>query len=307
MVSQLNPQVSTVKLWCTAVLKLHTSSRSIVQALSCFLRALTNKTPPIHIHRPTVSITPTFNYIASIDLSSCSLPQLQTKTAFLLGMAAFLRPSDLARIFLLSATVPEVTQNLFYNIFAIFAGQGKHASDSIKKSFKAFCESTSLTQSDLDKYASRGYITIVSSMAKQYETLVRNYVCSTYEDRTLRHILNVLSEKTSPYFCGDSLTVKQRKSLAKHIFRQKINPKSAWPFAIDRIERYETIVNGFLTFWSTYDAYNDADIPSEANLYAKPQCYMKWLHFIQKEMEQKKFIQEMKLQDKASSSYVHQK
>ncbi|CEI92614.1 hypothetical protein RMCBS344292_06868 [Rhizopus microsporus] len=144
-------------------------------------------------------------------------------------------------------------------------------------------------------------------MAKQYETLVRNYICSTYEDRTLRHILNVLSEKTSPYFCGDSLTVKQRKSLAKHMFQQKINPKSAWPSTVDRIERYETIVNNFLSFWSTYDASNDADVPSEANMYAKPQCYMKWLHFIQKEMEQKKFIQEMEPQDKASSSYVHRK
>ncbi|CEG72553.1 hypothetical protein RMATCC62417_08096 [Rhizopus microsporus] len=176
-----------------------------------------------------------------------------------------------------------------------------------KKSFKVFCESTSLTQSDLDKYASKGYMTIVSPMAKQYEILVRNYICSTYEDRTLRHIPNVLSEKISPYFCGDSLTVKQRKSLAKHIFQQKTNPKSAWPSTVDRTERYETIVNNFLTFWSTYDASNDADVSSEANLYAKLQCYMKWLHFIQKEMKQKKFIQEMKPQDKASSSYVHRK
>ena len=99
-------------------------------------------------------------------------------------------------------------------------------------------------------YASKGHMTIVSSMAKQYETLIRSYVCSTYEDRIIRHILNVLSEKISPYFCGDSLTVKQRKSLAKHIFQQKINPKSAWPSNIDRIERHETIVNSFLTFWS---------------------------------------------------------
>ncbi|CEI99644.1 hypothetical protein RMCBS344292_13727 [Rhizopus microsporus] len=134
--------------------------------------------------------------------------------------------------------LPVVTQNLFYNVFFIFAGQGKHASDGIKKSFKTFYESISFTQSDLDKYASKEYMTIVSSMAKQYETLVRNYICSTYEDRTLRHILNVLSEKISPYFCGDSLTVKQRKSLAKHIFQQKINPKSAWPSTVDRTERY---------------------------------------------------------------------
>ncbi|CEG72232.1 hypothetical protein RMATCC62417_07823 [Rhizopus microsporus] len=144
--------------------------------------------------------------------------------------------------------LPVVTQSLFYNLFSIFTGQGKHASDSIKKSFKTFCESTSLAQSDLNKYASKGYMTIVSSMAKQYETLVRNYVCSTYEDKTLRHILNVLSKKTSPYFCGDNLTVKQRRSLAKHIFQRKINPKSAWPSTIDRTERHETIVNNFLTF-----------------------------------------------------------
>ncbi|CEJ00198.1 hypothetical protein G6F70_001241 [Rhizopus microsporus] len=122
--------------------------------------------------------------------------------------------------------LPVVTQNLFYNIFSIFTGQGKYVSDSIKNSFKTFYESTSLTQFDLDKYASKGYMTIVSSMAKQYETLIRSYVCSIYEDRIIRYILNVLSEKTSPYFCGDSLTVKQRKSLAKHIFQQKINPKS---------------------------------------------------------------------------------
>ncbi|CEG81755.1 hypothetical protein RMATCC62417_15915 [Rhizopus microsporus] len=162
--------------------------------------------------------------------------------------------------------LPVVIQNLFYNIFSIFSGQGKHASDSIKKSFKVFCEPTSLTQSDLGKYASKEYMTIVSSMVKQYETLVRNYVCSTYEDRTLRHILNALSEKTSPCFCGDSLTTKQRKSLAKHIFQQTINPKSTWSSTVDRIERYETIVNNFLTFWSTYTASNDVDVPNEAIL-----------------------------------------
>ncbi|KAG1169138.1 hypothetical protein G6F70_008662 [Rhizopus microsporus] len=116
-----------------------------------------------------------------------------------------------------------------------------------------------------------------------------------------------LSDKTSPYVCGDNLTVKQRKSLAKYTFQQKINPKSAWPSIVDRIERHETIVSRFLTFWSTYDAPNDTDVPSEANLYAKLQCYMKWLHFIQNEIGQKKFIQEMKPQDKASSNYVHRK
>ncbi|ORE03854.1 hypothetical protein BCV72DRAFT_314262, partial [Rhizopus microsporus var. microsporus] len=127
------------------------------------------------------------------------------------------------------------------------------------------------------------------------------------EDRTLRHILNVLSEKASPYFCGDSLTVKQRKPLAKHIFQQNMNLESAWPSTVDLNERHETIANSFLTFWSMYDASSNADVPSEANLYAKPRRHMKWLHFIKQEMEKKKFIQEMKPQGKASISYVHRK
>ncbi|PHZ15923.1 uncharacterized protein RHIMIDRAFT_233527 [Rhizopus microsporus ATCC 52813] len=129
--------------------------------------------------------------------------------------------------------LPVATQNLFYKIFSTFVGQEKHVFDSIKKGFKTFCESTSLIEPDLDKYASKGYMTIVSPIANQYEALVRNYVCSTYEDRTLRRIINVLSEKASLYFCGDTVTVKQRKSLAKHVFQQKINPKSSWPSIID--------------------------------------------------------------------------
>ncbi|ORE09021.1 hypothetical protein BCV72DRAFT_321677 [Rhizopus microsporus var. microsporus] len=64
-----------------------------------------------------VGLTPTFNYIASIKLSSCSLPQLQTKAAFLLGMAALLRHSDLAWVSLLSATVNEELK-LRFNIVA---------------------------------------------------------------------------------------------------------------------------------------------------------------------------------------------
>ncbi|CEI90019.1 hypothetical protein RMCBS344292_04353 [Rhizopus microsporus] len=110
----------------------------------------------------------------------------------------------------------------------------------------------------------------------------------------LSDIFLVSCQKRPRYFCGGRLTVKQRKSLAKHIFQQKINSKSAWPSTVDRIERHETIVNNHLSLWSTYDVSNNADVPSEANLYAKLQCYMKWLHFIQKEMEQKKFIQGMK-------------
>ncbi|ORE10449.1 hypothetical protein BCV72DRAFT_301837 [Rhizopus microsporus var. microsporus] len=87
--------------------------------------------------------------------------------------------------------LPMVAQNLLYNIFSIFACQGKHASDTSRR-------------------ASRPFVNLLL-------------------------LLNLTWANT------------QCKSLAKHILQQKINPKSAWSPIIDRIERYEAIVNSFLT------------------------------------------------------------
>ncbi|ORE05263.1 hypothetical protein BCV72DRAFT_142284, partial [Rhizopus microsporus var. microsporus] len=69
-----------------------------------------------------------------------------------------------------------VTQNFFYNIFSIFAGQGKHTPDSIKRSFKAFCESTSLTQ---------------SGSKRREHSVLKCESCGTVWNRDMNNTLNI--------------------------------------------------------------------------------------------------------------------
>ncbi|KAG1050395.1 hypothetical protein G6F43_007325 [Rhizopus delemar] len=86
--------------------------------LQAFFTALCASTAPVLIHRPTVDLTPTITYLQRIDSNTCTLRCLQQKTAFLLAMAAFLRPSDLSRIELTSAIIDPNNSTLTFNIGA---------------------------------------------------------------------------------------------------------------------------------------------------------------------------------------------
>ncbi|EIE80629.1 hypothetical protein G6F46_012721 [Rhizopus delemar] len=70
--------------------------------------SLSRQAPPISIHREQVDMTPSLDYARSIpSQSGTSVKLWQQKLAFLLAMAAFLRPSDLARIPFSSCEVRE--------------------------------------------------------------------------------------------------------------------------------------------------------------------------------------------------------
>ncbi|KAG1174274.1 hypothetical protein G6F70_008742 [Rhizopus microsporus] len=83
--------------------------------LNKFIQVLKSQTPPVRLHRPTIGLKPTFNYIPSLDRPSISLSPLQMKLAFLLGATCFLRPSDLHRIPFSSTKSFEVKNTIFGN------------------------------------------------------------------------------------------------------------------------------------------------------------------------------------------------
>lgn len=81
--------------------------------------------PPMPIHRPTIDITPALIHARSIvSRATTSIKQLQQKLAFLLAMAAFLRPSDLARIPYSSCSILD-TGCLTFNVVAPKETRGK--------------------------------------------------------------------------------------------------------------------------------------------------------------------------------------
>ncbi|KAG0804514.1 hypothetical protein G6F57_014550 [Rhizopus arrhizus] len=105
-----NFQVATLKTVRAAVAHLHDNPPSISEdsLINSYLDSLSRQAPPVSIHREQVDMTPSLDYARSIpSQSGTSVKLLQQKLAFLLAMAAFLRPSDLARIPFSSCEVRE--------------------------------------------------------------------------------------------------------------------------------------------------------------------------------------------------------
>lgn len=100
--------LSTVQIFRAAVCLLHKDPEHVRYStnLKALLKHSKRAAPPKQLLKPTVDITPTLRFLAQIPSdNSASLADLNKKTAFLLAMAAFLRPSDLERISLQHCTV----------------------------------------------------------------------------------------------------------------------------------------------------------------------------------------------------------
>ncbi|KAG1078995.1 hypothetical protein G6F42_023983 [Rhizopus arrhizus] len=101
MRNQHNLQASNLKTLRAAVSHLHDESKGIREStlINSYIESMTKQAPPIPIHRPTIDISPALTFTRSIaSRTTTSIKPLQQKLVFLLAMAAFLRPSDLARI-----------------------------------------------------------------------------------------------------------------------------------------------------------------------------------------------------------------
>ncbi|KAG2190858.1 hypothetical protein INT47_001454, partial [Mucor saturninus] len=101
--------ISTIQLFRSAVTHLHYNPRSLREddSLHSFITTLLQQAPPTRLHRPTISLKPTADYLTTLNTDTISLASLQSKLAFLLGVTCFLRPSDLHRIPLSSVLISQ--------------------------------------------------------------------------------------------------------------------------------------------------------------------------------------------------------
>ncbi|KAG2224150.1 hypothetical protein INT45_000165 [Circinella minor] len=107
MKSTYDYAITTLQLFRSAVTQLHHNPISLRDdpLLNKFIITLAAQAPPIRLHRPTIDLQPTFNYLSNLNNASTTFASLQGKLAFLLGVACFFRPSDLQRIPLASIQV----------------------------------------------------------------------------------------------------------------------------------------------------------------------------------------------------------
>ena len=97
--------------------KRRTANFSWHDDLGMLFARLTNMAPPIRKTKQRVVLARTIRHLQTMQSSaSTRLTKLSQKTSFLLAMAAFLRPSDVHRIHLTSATVDPWSGVLTFDI-----------------------------------------------------------------------------------------------------------------------------------------------------------------------------------------------
>jgi hypothetical protein len=122
MYHQRGYQLGTLKLMRSAVSHLHRSPLSLRVAdnnpINAIMDSLASLAPPRLQYKPEVHISKSLKHLSGIRSSvTTTLSALQPKTAFLLAMAAFLRPSDLHRLDFASCRINDQGV-LFFNIVA---------------------------------------------------------------------------------------------------------------------------------------------------------------------------------------------
>lgn len=136
-------KVSTLKTVRAAVSRLHADPQrmSADQLVNSYLDTLIKQGPPVVLHRcSTIDLTPALVYARSVSSRpATNIKQLQQKPAFLLAMAAFLRPSDLARIPFSSCSISTDDGCLRFEVVAPKETRGKRR---IIKSFRVHLHAT---------------------------------------------------------------------------------------------------------------------------------------------------------------------
>ncbi|KAG2221841.1 hypothetical protein INT45_003555 [Circinella minor] len=144
MKSTYDYAITTLQLFRSAVSQLHHNLISLCDdpLLNKFIITLAAQAPPIRLHRPTIDLQPTFNYLSNLNNASTIFASLQRKLAFLLGVACFFRPSDLQRIPLASV---QVSSDLTFLSLEVHCPKEKRHGRRIIKSFQVRAHSKSTT------------------------------------------------------------------------------------------------------------------------------------------------------------------
>ncbi|KAG1145359.1 hypothetical protein G6F37_012156 [Rhizopus arrhizus] len=155
-----NLQLGTLKSIRTAIAHLHDDSRSISSypLINTYLDSIAKQAPPVSIHKPQVDLTPSMVYARPVpSCFSTSVSLLQQKLAFLLVMATFLRPSDLARIPFNSSKVTPSDGCLHFKVVSLKERRKKH---KIVKDFRANNINQPVLSSTISSWLHRCFISL---------------------------------------------------------------------------------------------------------------------------------------------------
>ncbi|PHZ14533.1 uncharacterized protein RHIMIDRAFT_303989 [Rhizopus microsporus ATCC 52813] len=107
--------------------------------VNALIKSLKTQAPPKQIHRPAINLRSTLLELRRIDIDSPSTPivHLQKKLSFLLGMTAFLHPSEFHRTDFSTAAI-KTDSGRHFLFLQVIAPKEKHGGQRIVKPFQVY-------------------------------------------------------------------------------------------------------------------------------------------------------------------------
>ncbi|KAL1935271.1 hypothetical protein VTP01DRAFT_4411 [Rhizomucor pusillus] len=109
--------------------------------------------------------------------------------------------------------IPPISHDLVYALFTTIAGQGCQAPESVKTAFKTF--KSQIPAFDAKRFRSKGFMTLISQAAQEYEENVRNHITANMVKKTQEYIFVRLTNENDEFFI--TATVSEKKALAGHV------------------------------------------------------------------------------------------
>lgn len=195
--------------------------------------------------------------------------------------------------------IPPITHDLCYGFFSLVAGKGMSSDDNLQEAYANF--KSLIPEFKEEKFISQGYMTILSTAAKEYEESIRNHITANFEPKTIQYLLVCMSDQDDKLFRWKGL-VKDRKTLASFMYNQACGAEAQWPTAIPDNKENRAYVETCIESLKTSIGVNYID---EKKLNAEPHLFFPWIFQVLKRLEQKVCIAEATPQKYVSTGYVH--
>ncbi|KAG0165771.1 hypothetical protein DFQ30_008046, partial [Apophysomyces sp. BC1015] len=114
--------------------------------------------------------------------------------------------------------LPIISHDLCYSMFATIAGTG-NPDEFLMAAFQQFKDDIQIF--DPENFASRGYMTLISDAAKQYEEAVQNHLMANFEKKTIQYLFVRFFDAKDEYYLG-KITVAERKAVAHYVYNQVV-------------------------------------------------------------------------------------
>ncbi|KAL1931998.1 hypothetical protein VTP01DRAFT_9054 [Rhizomucor pusillus] len=155
-----------------------------------------------------------------------------------------------------------------------------------------------------ERFKGKGFMTLISEQAKEYEELVRSHVTANFKPKTIQYLLMRASDVTDAFYIKNT-TTSERRAIVSYAYEKSTASKDTFsvPAIVSKLEKeQQNVVNAIVNALKA----QMGPLPiSDVELNAKPHLHMKWIHTILQRLERQVSIRDHQPQNYVSWAFIH--